>query len=98
MLLLGVLANRSSLLLREVTSIMMVLNISNVTFYLVLFSKGVDAFRASLRLYPLSFAQNVMTVGASSDGWILTGKEASSQSFVELWREQGHRNSPRGIC
>lgn len=33
---------------------------------------------------PLSFALNVMTVGISSDGWIRVGKEASSQSFVEL--------------
>lgn len=64
---------------------MMVFNISNVTFYLILFSKGAHAFRGSLRLSPpLSFALNAMTDGISSDGWILTGKEASSQSFVEL--------------
>lgn len=40
---------------RPVTSKMMVFNISNVTFYLILFSKGAHAFRGSLRLSPPQF-------------------------------------------
>lgn len=67
------------------TSKMMVFNISNVTFYLILFSRGAHAFRGFFEAPPpLCFTLNAMTDGISSDGWILTGKEASSQSFVEL--------------